>query len=328
MYLAGLSLSDSLNIISNETKNHTLKNLICDLLTTLSEGLPLSSALEKHPHHFNQFICHLIRAGETSGQLDRLLPQIISYRERIQQIKQKLVNALIYPICIIIMAGLVIYLFLVFIVPQFTHFFSGLNAPLPWITQQVIQLANFLSDKGLSILLILILSFSTGFFFKKLNRHFKIFSDKVLWNTPFIGKLIQMNAIIRFTKILSLMHAAGVPLVETLQALHHLISYYPFQITLKKIMQQIKQGQTLSQSIKVTHCFPHLVTQMITVGEESGKISDMLSKTAYLYETELEQFINRSMQLIEPFLIFILGAMISLIVIAIYLPILQLGTLI
>jgi type IV pilus assembly protein PilC len=328
LIVSGIPLLQALQVIQQGSKKPSLKELINKILNDLKHGNSLSKTLAQHPKYFDQLTCQLIAAGEQSGQLDIMLERITTHREKIIKIKNKIKKALLYPCAVISAAIIVTTILLIFVVPQFAELFSGFGAQLPLLTRMVIALADFLKAYVWLVLLFVIFCGWLIIFLKRRHKAFATFLDKQNLRLPIFGKILQKSIIARITHTLAITFATGVPLIEALRTLPVIAKNIPYAQAIAQIHEDVTTGTTLNQSIHNSQMFPNMVTQMVAIGEEGGKLDEMLTKIALFYEAEVDQMVDELSQLLEPMVMMILGITIGGLIIAMYLPIFKLGTII
>jgi type IV pilus assembly protein PilC len=325
---AGIPLLTALDIVKNATENHTLKKLMGDLKSSLESGNSFSKALAEHPHYFDILYTSLIHTGEVSGKLSNLLTKIASYQERRQQLNKKIKKALLYPIVVTIIGILITFILLVFIVPQFEKLYANFAVSLPLFTQAVLNLAQFLQQYGLLALLALITLCCLSAFSQ---RHFPVFirwRAKMLLNIPLFGPLLKKAIYARFASTFATTFQAGVPLMSCLDLVAKACANPHYHDAVLDIKQQVMKGTSLNQAMRHASLFPNLLTQMVAVGENAGSLDTLLEKTAEFYETDIEIAIDALSQLLEPLMMTMLGILVGGLVIAMYLPLFKLGTII
>ncbi|MDA8561995.1 type II secretion system F family protein [Gammaproteobacteria bacterium] len=314
----------SIEILEKTQKNLFFKTIISDLKLNIDKGYQLSEILIKYPKYFDNLTCYLINLGEKSGTFEKILIQITEHKEQILQLSKKIKKLLFYPAIVFIIAILMCFLMLFYIVPQFEKLFNDMNTPLPLFTALVINISNLVSKY---MCLFFILSIFIVTIFKKeikflYNRH-KV--QMFILNIPIISMLIKYNLIIKFTKYMSLVLKAGVSITESIPLIANTTHNTIFQKKLYNIKKEIEKGNNIYHTINGDIFFPNLFIEMIRIGEESGKLEAILDKLVLIYETELDQKIGYLIDLIEPLIMLTLGVLIGGIVIAMYLPIFKIG---
>lgn len=328
MMKAGVPLLQSFDIVGRGSTNPSVAKLLNDIRTDVESGSSLSSAFRKHPLYFNTLYCNLVEAGETAGILEDLLDRLAIYMEKTEAIKSKIKSALMYPIAVIIVAFVVVTLIMIFVIPAFKSVFENFGADLPAPTLFVIAMSEFF----VSYWYIIFTGIFGGlyFFFQswKRNEKMQMFMDRILLQIPIFGNLIEKSVIARWTRTLSTMFAAGVPLVESLDSVGGAAGNYIYKSATQKIQQEVSTGTSLTNAMSNANVFPSMVIQMTAIGEESGSIDHMLGKAADFYEAEVDEMVAGLSSLMEPIIIVFLGTIIGGIVVAMYLPIFKLGAVI
>lgn len=326
MMKAGVPLLQSFDIVSRGSTNPSVAKLLNDIRTDVESGSSLSSAFRKHPLYFNTLYCNLVEAGETAGILEDLLDRLALYMEKTESIKSKIKSALMYPIAVIVVAFVVVTLIMIFVIPAFKSVFTDFGADLPAPTLFVIAMSEFFVSYWY---IIFIGIFGGVYFFLqswKRNEKMQIFMDRILLQIPIFGNLIEKSVIARWTRTLSTMFAAGVPLVESLDSVGGAAGNYIYKSATQKIQQEVSTGTSLTNAMSNAKVFPSMVIQMTAIGEESGSIDHMLSKAADFYEAEVDEMVAGLSSLMEPIIIVFLGTIIGGIVVSMYLPIFKLGS--
>lgn len=326
MMKAGVPLLQSFDIVGRGSTNPSVAKLLNDIRTDVESGSSLSSAFRKHPLYFNTLYCNLVEAGETAGILEDLLDRLAIYMEKTEAIKSKIKSALMYPIAVIIVAFVVVTLIMIFVIPAFKSVFENFGADLPAPTLFVIAMSEFF----VSYWYIIFIGIFGGlyFFFQswKRNEKMQMFMDRILLQIPIFGNLIEKSVIARWTRTLSTMFAAGVPLVESLDSVGGAAGNYIYKSATQKIQQEVSTGTSLTNAMSNANVFPSMVIQMTAIGEESGSIDHMLGKAADFYEAEVDEMVAGLSSLMEPIIIVFLGTIIGGIVVSMYLPIFKLGS--
>lgn len=326
MLESGLPLTTAFDILHKSQTNPSLSALILAIKQDISSGVPLSVSLQKHRNYFSALFCNLIAVGEQTGLLDVMLNKAILYHERLTLITKKLKKALTYPCFILLFSLLITGGLLFYVLPQFQYFYDHLGAELPLFTKSVINLSQFIQTYGL---IIVVVFFTVIWMMQYAYRHYpegKRLIELSMFKVPILGSLLQKANIARFARTLAITFGAGMTLTDALPLLTSIVSSSLFKNATINIKVAINNGYSLANAIQNTNLFPNLVTQMITVGEETGRLESMLNKIADIYEQDLEIAFDIFNDLLEPFLMIFLGLLIGALVIAMYLPILKLGS--
>ncbi|WP_422012618.1 type II secretion system F family protein [Roseateles sp.] len=325
MMRAGVPLLQSFDIVGRGATNPRLTKLLNDIRQDVETGTSLSSAFRKHPMYFDALYCNLVEAGEAGGILEALLDRLAVYQEKTVAIKNKIKSALTYPIAVMVVAFIVVAVIMIFVVPAFEDVFKSFGADLPAPTLFIIALSKFFVGYWWAIFG----SIGGGiyFFIQSWKRSEKMQKrmDRILLKVPVFGDLMFKSAIARWTRTLSTMFAAGVPLVEALDSVGGASGNAVFQEATEQIQRDVSTGAALTTSMQTTGIFPTMVLQMASIGEESGSLDHMLAKAAEFYEDEVDEAVKALSSLMEPFIIVILGTIIGGIVVSMYLPIFKLG---
>ena len=325
MMKAGVPLLQAFDIVGRGNPNPSVTKLLNDIRTDVETGTSLSAAFRKFPMHFDNLYCNLIEAGESAGILDQLLDRLAVYMEKTEAIKSKIKSALMYPISVLIVAFVVTAVIMIFVVPAFKEVFSNFGADLPGPTLAVIAI----SEIFVSYWWLIFGGLGGGFYFFmqawKRNEKMQHVMDRLMLKMPIFGTLVDKSCIARWTRTLSTMFAAGVPLVEALDSVGGASGNYVYQSATTKIQQEVSTGTALTVAMTNANLFPSMVLQMCSIGEESGSIDHMLGKAADFYEAEVDDMVAGISSLMEPIIIVILGTVIGGIVVAMYVPIFKLG---
>ncbi len=325
MIKAGVPLLQSFDIVARGSENPKMTSLLNSIRSDIEAGTALNQAFRKYPMHFNHLYCNLVEAGEEAGILDSLLDRLATYLEKTEAVKRKIRTALIYPAAVIVVAFAVVTIIMTFVIPSFKEVFSSFGADLPAPTMLVIGISDFFVEYWYLILPIPIIAIYFFFQAWKRNEKMQRFMDRLLLKIPIFGPIIRKATIARWTRTLSTMFAAGVPLTESLDAVGGASGNIVYGDATKRIQQDVSQGASLSSSMGMQNLFPVMVLQMAAIGEESGSLDHMLGKAADFYEAEVDDAVAGLSSLLEPIIIVILGIVIGSIVIAMYLPIFKLG---
>lgn len=326
MMQAGIPIISSFDIVAKGQTNEKMRHLIEEIKTSVEGGETLADSLKKHPLYFNALFCNLIDAGERSGSLELMLNNIASYQEKTESIKKKIKKALFYPVAVLVIACLVSAGLLIYVVPQFESVFAGFGADLPAVTRFVIDLSEFMQSYWYIIFGSIGGAIYTFMHFKKTSITFAHALDRISLKVPVIGNILENAAIARFSRTLSITFAAGMPLVDALQCVSGATGNILFQKATEKIRDEVSTGQQMQIALKASGLFPTMVIQMIAIGEESGNLEAMLNKVADFYEEEVDNAVDSLSSLLEPIIMAILGILVGGLVVAMYMPIFKLGT--
>jgi len=325
MMKAGVPLLQAFDIVARGSVNPRMTRLLNDIRGDVESGTSLSMAFRKRPMQFNALYCNLVEAGEAGGILEELLDRLALYQEKTLAIKSKIKSALMYPIAVIVVAFVVLTVIMLFVIPAFKEVFSSFGADLPAPTLFVIALSEFFVKWWWAVFGAI--GGGLFFFFQSWKRSEKMqmVMDRVLLKFPVFGSLIEKSVLARWTRTLSTLFAAGVPLVEALDSVGGASGNAVYAAATEKIQADVTTGTSLTTAMQSTNIFPVMVLQMASIGEESGSLDHMLSKAAEFYEDEVDEMVKGLSSLMEPFIIVILGVLIGGIVVSMYLPIFKLG---
>jgi type IV pilus assembly protein PilC len=328
MLKAGVPLLQSFDIIARGHSNARFSRLMLDLKNKVETGSSLSQAFREHPKHFDQLYCNLVQAGETAGMLDAILDRLATYKEKILAIKSKIKSALFYPIAVIVVAIVVTWVIMIFVIPAFKSVFSSFGANLPWLTQVVINVSDFFVQWWWAMFLIIIGAFIGIRLSIKRSEAVRFAVHRLSLKLPIIGGILEKATIARWTRTLQTMFAAGVPLVESLDAVGGASGNMVYIQATKRIQTDVSTGTSLTNAMAAVNLFPPMVLQMTQIGEESGSLDNMLGKIADFYEREVDDAVTALSSLLEPIIIVFLGVVVGGLVVAMYLPIFKLGAVI
>ena len=325
MMRAGVPLIQAFDIVARGSTNPRMTKLLTDIRSDVETGTSLSAAFRKHPLHFDALYCNLVEAGEAGGILETLLDRLAIYQEKTMAIKNKIKSAMVYPIAVIVVAFVVLAVIMIFVIPAFEDVFKSFGADLPAPTLLVIGMSKFFVSYWW--LMLIVIGGGSYFFIQSWRRSEKmqIAMDRLLLKVPVFGELVNKSSVARWTRTLSTMFAAGVPLVEALDSVGGASGNAVFAIATEQIQKDVSTGSALTTSMQTTGVFPTMVIQMCAIGEESGSLDQMLGKAAEFYEDEVDEAVKGLSSLMEPFIIVILGTLIGGIVVSMYLPIFKLG---
>ncbi|AEA71246.1 MULTISPECIES: type II secretion system F family protein [Pseudomonas] len=326
MLKAGVPLLQAFDIIGEGFDNPNMRKLVDEVKQEVAAGNSFAAALRKCPQYFDELYCNLVDAGEQAGALDTLLDRVATYKEKSEALKAKIKKAMTYPAAVVLVAAVVTGILLVKVVPQFESVFSGFGAKLPAFTVMVIGLSEIMQQWWW-----VMLGGAVGAFFGvkyalRRSERFRDWRDKWLLKLPLIGTLLYKSAVARYARTLSTTFAAGVPLVEALDSVSGATGNVVFKRAVQRIKQEVSTGMQLNFSMRASGIFPNLAVQMTAIGEESGALDDMLDKVASFYEAEVDNLVDNLTSLMEPFIMVVLGVVVGGLVVAMYLPIFQLGS--
>jgi len=325
MMKAGVPLLQSFDIVGKGASNPAVSKLLFDVKTEVETGSSLAQAFRKYPLYFDSLFCNLVQAGEQAGILETLLDRLATYKEKILAIKSKIKAALFYPVAIIVVAFIITSIIMIFVIPAFKQVFTSFGADLPAPTLFVIAVSDYFVQYWYLIFGVIIggvYGFLTAW---KRSVAVQIFMDRLILRVPVFGGLVRKSTIARWTRTLSTMFAAGVPLVEALDSVGGASGNYVYLIGTKQIQAEVSTGTSLTVAMQNSNVFPSMVIQMVSIGEETGALDSMLSKVADFYEAEVDDAVEALSSLMEPLIMVVLGTLIGGMVISMYLPIFKLG---
>lgn len=328
MMKAGLPLMQAFEIVARGHSNPSMTEMLMQVRSDVEQGSALGKSFSKYPKYFDRFYCNLVSAGESGGVLESLLDKLAVYKEKTQAIKKKVKTALTYPIAIIVVAIALIFIMMMFVLPAFKEVYANMGAELPGLTQLVMNLSDLFVDYGWIMIILLIVS---AFGLYKLHEKSPTFQkriDALILRLPVFGTIVRKATIARWARTTSTLFAAGVPLVEVLDSVAGASGNILYEEATQDIRAKVTQGLSLTSSMQSTDMFPNMVIQMAAIGEESGSLDDMLNKAAEFYEDEVDNSVSRLSALMEPIIMVVLGSLIGILLIAMYLPLFNLGNVI
>jgi len=325
MMKAGVPLLQSFDIVGKGASNPAVAKLLLDVKTDVETGSALATAFRKYPLYFDSLFCNLVQAGEQAGILESLLDRLATYKEKTLAIKSKIKSALFYPIAIIAVAFIITAVIMIFVIPAFKEVFHNFGADLPAPTLIVIAISNWFVANWYIIFPVIGASIYGFLEAWKRSLAVQIFMDRGMLKVPVFGELLRKSAVARWTRTLSTMFAAGVPLVEALDSVGGAAGNYVYASATKVIQGEVSTGTSLTVAMQNSNVFPSMVLQMVSIGEETGALDSMLSKVADFYEAEVDDAVEALSSLMEPMIMVVLGTLIGGMVVAMYLPIFKMG---
>lgn len=328
MLTAGVPLVQTLQLLSRSHEKNKMRELLSQISLDVESGTPLSQTLRKHPRYFDELYCDLVEAGEQSGALEQIYDRIATYKEKAEALKSKIKKALFYPAMVILVAIIVTTILLLFVVPQFEDIFKSFGAELPAFTQLVINISRFLQKSwylffgGVAVAIFLFIRAH------RKSQNVRDRTDKLLLDIPVVGMILDKACLARFARTLATTFAAGIPLVEALVSAAGASGNAVYRKAVLAVRNEVMAGMQMHVAMRTVEVFPDIVTQMVMIGEESGSIDDMLSKIAGIFEQQVDDAVDALSSLIEPFIMVVLGVLVGGLVVAMYLPIFKLGSVI
>jgi len=325
MMKAGVPLVQSFDIVADGLENKGLQELVVTIRNEIASGTSFAGALRKHPKHFDDLYCNLVDSGEKAGALETMLARIATYLEKTEILKKKVKKAMTYPIAVVIVAIVVTAILLIKVVPQFEDLFQGFGAELPVFTQMVVHLSEWMQKWWFVVLLGIV---GTIFLFKEAVKRSQKFSDlidKYILKLPIMGEILDKSAVAKFGRVLSTTFAAGVPLVDALDSVAGATGNAVYRDAILRIKDDVSSGTQLQASMRAQDIFPAMAVQLTAIGEESGNLDEMLAKVAEHFEAVVDDMVDNLTALMEPMIMVVLGVLVGGLIIAMYLPIFQLG---
>lgn len=328
MMKAGVPLVQSFDIVAEGLENPSMRDLVIEIKNDVASGTSLANSIAKHPKYFDELFTSLVGAGEQAGTLEAMLDRVATYKEKTEALKAKIKKALTYPIAVVVVAIVVTGILLVKVIPTFAATFTSFGSNLPAFTLFVLHISDVVQAYWFIILagiIALVIGIGQG---RKRSRKFAESMDRLMLKIPIIGDIVYQSIVARFARTLSTTFAAGVPLVDALESVAGAAGSIPYHDAIKRIREDVTAGQQLNTSIKATNMFPTMLTQMVSIGEESGALDEMLEKVAVHYETAVDNLVDSLTSLLEPLIMSILGVLVGGMMIAMYMPIFMLGSVI
>lgn len=325
MIKAGLPLMQAFEIVARGHGNPSMTEMLMEIRGQVEQGSSLSRAFSNHPKYFDRFYCNLVAAGETGGVLESLLDKLAIYKEKTQAIRKKVKTALTYPVSVIAVAIGLVFVMMIFVLPAFKEVYANMGAELPPLTQTVMDMSDFFVSYGWMVLIAL--GFAIYGFLKLKARSIKIQRrmDAILLRMPIFGDIVRKGTIARWGRTTATLFAAGVPLVDVLDSTAGAAGNLIYEEATREIRTRVIQGLSMTSGMRATELFPNMMLQMSSIGEESGSLNDMLNKAAEFYEDEVDNAVGRLSAMMEPIIIVILGLVIGTLLVAMYLPLFNLG---
>lgn len=326
MMKAGVPLVQSFEIVAEGLENPSMAELVLQIRNDVASGTGFAASISKHPKYFDELFCNLVGSGEASGTLETMLDRVATYKEKTEALKAKIKKAMTYPIAVVVVALVVTAILLIKVVPQFAETFSSFGADLPAFTLFVLKLSEFMQSAWLGILVGIV---GVVFLFKEAREKSAAVAlavDRLILKLPVVGDIVYQSIMARFSRTLATTFAAGVPLVDALEAVAGTAGNIIYTDAIKRIRDDVVTGTQLNAAIRATGLFPSMLMQMVTIGEESGALDDMLEKVALFYEEAVDNAVDSLTSLLEPMIMSVLGILVGGLMIAMYLPIFMLGS--
>jgi general secretion pathway protein F len=324
LLVAGLPLVDALGVLMDQMEKKSVKGLLADIREAIRGGASFSAVLERYPKDFSSIYVHMVRAGEASGALDQILYRLAEFLDKQLALKNKVTNAILYPVIMVIIGSLVLFFLLTFVVPKITAVFAHSKQALPWPTVVLMEISHFCSDYWMVLLAIVLVGiWGTRRFVRTETGH--VMADRLLLKFPLLGQVARMVSISRLASTLATMLSSGVQLLDALDVSKRVMNNRILEQAVEEARQNIREGETIAEPLKRSGEFPPLVTHMIAVGEKSGEMEEMLRRIGQIYDGEVDRVITRFTSLLEPVMIVAMGGIVLFIVVAILLPIFEMG---
>ena len=325
MMKAGLPVMQAFDIVAKGHSNAAMTKLLMEVRNDIEQGTSMANAFRKHPKYFDAFYCNLVDAGEAGGVLESLLDKLAVYKEKTLAIKKKIKSALTYPIAVVVVAIVLVMIMMMFVLPEFKKVYDGMNAPMPALTQFMMGISDFMVAWGWLVIIIMIAAVAGFIQWHKRSPDLQKRVDGMLLKMPIFGNIVEKGTIARWARTTATLFTAGVPLVEALDSVGGASGNIIYEEATRSIRNQVNQGTSLTTAMSSTDLFPNMVLQMTSIGEESGALDDMLNKAAEFYEEEVDNAVATLSSLMEPIIMVVLGSIIGVILVAMYLPLFNLG---
>ncbi|OIQ24257.1 type II secretion system F family protein [uncultured Vibrio sp.] len=324
MLTTGVPIVQALKLVSDNNRKAEMKSILSQVSKGVEAGTPISKALRTASAHFDSLYVDLVATGEQSGNLPEVFERLATYREKSEQLRAKVVKALIYPVMVVLVALSVSYLMLTVVIPEFESMFKGFGAELPWFTQQVLHLSHWVQEYSLSILLSAIATIIGFKMIRKRSFKVRLSTSRLGLKVPIIGGVFSKAAIAKFSRTLATSFSAGIPILSSLKTTAKTSGNLHYQTAIDSVHRDTSAGMPMYIAMRNTNAFPEMVLQMVMIGEESGSLDDMLNKVATIYEFEVDNTVDNLGKILEPLIIVFLGTVIGGLVVAMYLPIFNL----
>ena len=328
MLTAGVPLVQTLQLLAGSHEKKPMREMLANICTEIESGVPPSKALRQYPRHFDDLYCDLVASGEQSGALDAVFDRIATYREKAEAIKSKIKKAMFYPAVVVFVALVVTAILLLYVVPEFDNIFKSFGAELPAFTRMVINLSNIVQTYWYFVFGALVILIFVYIHSYRRMESVRDGTDKLILRLPIVGVILQKAALARYARTLSTTFAAGLPLIDGLVAAAGSSGNAVYRKAIMSVRSEVMAGMQMNVAMRTTEVFPEMVIQMIMIGEESGSLDDMLAKVAGIYEQQVDDAVDALSSLIEPLIMVVLGVLVGGLVIAMYLPIFKLGSVI
>ena len=325
MMKSGLPLMQAFDIAAKGHSNRSMTQLLMEIRSDVEQGTSLADSFAKHPKYFDDFYCNLISAGEAGGVLEALLDKLAVYKEKTQSIKKKVKSALTYPVVVVIVAVVLVIVMMMFVLPSFAKVYQGMGVALPWLTQVMMNISDFFVRYGIFIVMAIVLGAISFYKWFQSSADLRKRFDHMLLKLPIFGPIVRKATIARWARTTATLFAAGVPLVEVLDSVAGAAGNIEYEEATQEIRAKVNQGISLTSAMQATELFPNMVMQMASIGEESGSLDDMLNKAAELYEDDVDIAVSQLSSLMEPIIMVVLGLIIGVILVAMYLPMFNMG---
>ena len=325
MMKAGLPVMQAFDIVAKGHSNASMTKLLMEVRNDIEQGTSMANAFRKHPKYFDDFYCNLVDAGEAGGVLESLLDKLAVYKEKTLAIKKKIKSALTYPIAVVVVAIVLVIIMMMFVLPEFKKVYDGMNAEMPALTQFMMGISDFMVAWGWMVIIVMVAAVAGFIQWHKRSPALQKRVDAMLLKLPIFGNIVEKGTIARWARTTATLFTAGVPLVEALDSVGGASGNIIYEEATRSIRNQVNQGTSLTTAMSSTDLFPNMVLQMASIGEESGSLDDMLNKAAEFYEEEVDTAVATLSSLMEPIIMVVLGSIIGVILIAMYLPLFNLG---
>ena len=325
MMKSGLPMMQAFDIAAKGHSNPAMTQLLLQIRSDVEQGTSLAESFSKHPKYFDHFYCNLVHAGEAGGVLEAILDKLSVYKEKTQGIKKKVKSALTYPAVVVVVAIALVIVMMMFVLPSFGKVYESMGVPLPGLTQFMMNISDFFVHYGIFVIIALIGGAIGLFKWYQNSDDLKKRFDYMLLKMPIFGQIVRKATIARWSRTTATLFAAGVPLVEVLDSVAGASGNIRYEEATQEIRAKVNQGISLTSAMQATELFPNMVMQMASIGEESGSLDDMLNKAAEFYEEDVDTAVAQLSSLMEPIIMVVLGGIVGIILVAMYLPLFNIG---
>ncbi len=324
MLTTGVPIVQAIKLVSDNHRKAEMKSILSHICKGIEAGTPISRAMRTASSHFDELYTDLVATGELSGNLAQVFDRLATYREKSEQLRSKVIKALIYPAMVVLVALSVSYLMLTVVIPEFESMFAGFGADLPWFTQQVLQLSHWMQAYSLYALISVSVVMVSFKLLRKRSYSLRLTTSRLSLKFPILGTVLSKASIAKFSRTLSTSFSSGIPILTSLKTTAKTAGNLHYEVAIREVHRETAAGMPMYIAMRNTDVFPEMVLQMVMIGEESGNLDDMLNKVATIYEFEVDNTVDNLGKILEPLIIVFLGTVVGGLVVAMYLPIFNL----